>query len=216
MHQQLNNILIVEDRADWQDILCSTLTRQGHTPYPAGTYQDALAALESRNYNLAVVDPVLDMTNRFNRDGLSIIQKIHETRPNLPIIVLTGSFTHDMEVTLKQLYPALPILFKESWDAKAFSEVVDKLMGRQQPTPAPTTYGLVASPTGINRLTPPPPEKAAGRPRVLLVENRPDWQDIVAATLNEADFFWRVAENAQQALDEMEREGFHLVILDFN
>jgi DNA-binding SARP family transcriptional activator/CheY-like chemotaxis protein len=48
----------------------------------------------------------------------------------------------------------------------------------------------------------------------LVVENRVDWQNIVAQTLNEQGYFWRVARNAQEALLEMEKENFHLVILD--
>ena len=55
---------------------------------------------------------------------------------------------------------------------------------------------------------------AIGRPRVLLVENRTDWQEIVTNVLDEADYYWRVAHNAQEALAQLEKEGFHLVILD--
>ena len=36
----------------------------------------------------------------------------------------------------------------------------------------------------------------------------------MANTLNEAGYFWRVAKNAQEALQELEKEIFHLVILD--
>ncbi|MEW5961567.1 MAG: BTAD domain-containing putative transcriptional regulator, partial [Chloroflexota bacterium] len=63
-------------------------------------------------------------------------------------------------------------------------------------------------------LTPPPADLAIGRPRVLLVENREDWQVIVASVLDEAGYFWRIAANAQEALLELEKESFHLVILD--
>jgi DNA-binding SARP family transcriptional activator len=49
---------------------------------------------------------------------------------------------------------------------------------------------------------------------VLVVENRPDWQQLVAAVLDQAGYFWRIAASAPQALAEMEAESFHLVILD--
>ena len=49
---------------------------------------------------------------------------------------------------------------------------------------------------------------------MLLVENREDWQHIVATSLTEAGYFWRLADTAQAALLEMEKESFHLVILD--
>ena len=103
MMNQPNNILVVEDRTDWQDIVCTALERQGHIPHPAMSYHEALLALEKATFSLAVVDPVLDKTNRFNRDGLSIIQKIKETQPAMPLLVLTGSLTRDIEITLNHL-----------------------------------------------------------------------------------------------------------------
>jgi DNA-binding SARP family transcriptional activator len=46
------------------------------------------------------------------------------------------------------------------------------------------------------------------------VENREDWQYTIASLLEEAGCFWRIAPNAQTALQEMEQETFHLIILD--
>jgi DNA-binding SARP family transcriptional activator/CheY-like chemotaxis protein len=60
----------------------------------------------------------------------------------------------------------------------------------------------------------PPSHTVMGRPRILLVENRQDWQNIVANALDEGSYFWRVANSAQEALQELEQENFHLVILD--
>jgi DNA-binding SARP family transcriptional activator/CheY-like chemotaxis protein len=213
MAEQAHHILIVEDRADWQDILGSTLLQHGYVPHAADSYQQALAALTAEKFSLAVIDPVLDMVNRFNRDGLSVIQKIRETQPNIPVIILTGSLTHDMEVSLQYLYPNAPILFKESWDALEFNSLVDKLIGEHELEPAASEPGQMA-PLFKTLPTPPPAELAVGRPRVLLVENREDWQEIVTTLLDEAGYFWRVAQNAQTALAELEKEGFHLVILD--
>jgi len=208
----MKNILVVEDRADWQDILCTTLTQHGYHTRSAMAYPEAVAALTGELFNLAVVDPVLDMANRFNRDGLSVVQKIRDTQPELPVIILTGSLTHDMEITLKQLYPGAPVLFKEKWDSRQFNQLVDELVGQKNADAVPA-QAPAAPPTPPPPL-PAPPQHALGRPRVLLVENRADWQGIVAAVLNEAGYFWRVAATAQQALTELDREGFHLVILD--
>ena len=63
---------------------------------------------------------------------------------------------------------------------------------------------------------PPPLTKAAGRPCVLLVENRASWQKIVVEILEKAGYFWRVAANAQEALHLLEQMSFHLIILDLN
>jgi DNA-binding SARP family transcriptional activator/ActR/RegA family two-component response regulator len=210
---QYRQVLVVEDRADWQDILSTTLKQSGCTPHSAFSYQEALEALQAKIFSLAVIDPVLDMANRFNRDGLSVIQKIREFQPATPVIILTGSLTHDMEVSLQHLYPNAPILFKESWNAAEFNNLVDELTRQQKQGEA--TKPQQSLPASVKApLKPPPMETAIGRPRILLVENRQDWQNIVAAVLDEADYFWRVARNAQEALAELEKEWFHLVILD--
>lgn len=207
------NILVVEDREDWQDIVCAAISADGHTPYPALSYQAALAILAERQIDLAVVDPVLDRANRFNRDGLSVIQKITEIRPGIPIIVVTGSLTHDLKTSLQRLSPGAPVVAKESWDPSAFNSLLHKLIGLQPVAPSEVSN----TPQLLDPLpapTPPPAERAFGRPRVLLVEDREDWQNIVAGVLDEAGCFWRLADNAQTALLEMEKESFHLVILD--
>jgi len=217
MTNQTRKILVVEDRADWQDILCTALTQQRYLAQSVGTYQEAIKLLEMESFDLAIIDPVLDSVNRFNRDGLSVIQKIRELEPVLPIIIMTGSLTHDMEVSLQHLYPNAPVLFKESWDPKEFSNLITQMIGHPPPsTPAEADLGSdeVKQAAVQTQIIPPPLEQAEGRARVLLVENRPDWQDIVIAVFENAGYFWRLAHNAQEALQELDKVGFHLVVLD--
>lgn len=206
-----SSILVVEDREDWQDIVCNAVQSEGVLPYAASSYESALAALQTRQFDLAIVDPVLDRENRFNRDGLSVIQKICELQPDLPVMILTGSLTHDLAASLERLCPGAPVLSKESWNPAEFGSLMHKLIGERAAARA-------RAQRRINNTTvlpvSPQAHPALGRPRVLLVENREDWQNIVGSTLNEADYFWRVARNAQEALREMEKENFHLIILD--
>ena len=208
-----SKILVVEDRADWQNIICQAIAEKGHMVHSATSYQEAVAVLTAHKFDLAVVDPVLDMGNRFNRDGLSVIQKIGEIQPGLPIMVITGSLTHDLKASLQHLYPGAPVLFKESWDATEFSHLVDQLMGLSETPETADAEPIETAANAAPALTP-QPNWIVGRPRVLLVENREDWQQIVTAVLEEAGCFWRLARTAQEALHEMEQESFHLIILD--
>jgi DNA-binding SARP family transcriptional activator/DNA-binding response OmpR family regulator len=210
-----SNILIVEDREDWQDIVCCAVRAEGYIPHSATSYQQAVAALKARKFDLTIIDPVLDRNNRFNRDGLSVIQRVCEIQPETPVMIITGSLTHDLEASLRSLCPDAPILFKESWEPSEFSDLIHKLTGDQ--AKATATQADRGQKISVDLAAPPtlsPPLTAVGRPRVLVVENREDWQNIVAQTLNEQGYFWRVARNAQEALLEMEKENFHLVILD--
>ncbi len=208
-------VLVIEDRADWQDILCQALAREGYESHSVISYEEAVAALKAEVFGLALVDPVLDATNRYDRGGLSVIKKIREFESKMPIVIITGSLTQDLKTDLKEYYPGTPVLLKESWNPAEFSNLIYQLLGQQsEPELAVDDKPLALKPDTSPPPTPSPPEMAMGRPRVLLVENREDWQNIVVDVLDKAGYFWRVARNAQQALLEMERESFHLVILD--
>jgi two-component SAPR family response regulator len=207
------NVLVVEDRPDWQGILYESVLREGHTPVPATSYQEALAALDANKFDLALVDPVLDTGNRFNREGLSVVEKIRKVQPDLPVIIITGSFTSDMKTSLQQLSPDSPVISKESWNPIEFSAILQGCLGER----APLNLTQPAAGPGVKAPSPEkpaPPNKSLTAPRVLLVENREDWQAIVINVLHEAGCFWRVAPSASEALLELERENFNLVILD--
>jgi DNA-binding SARP family transcriptional activator/ActR/RegA family two-component response regulator len=213
---QQANILVVEDRADWRAIVCETISERGHRPYSTSSYEEALAALQSQQFDLAIIDPVLDRSNPFNRAGVSIIQKICDMQSCLPVIVVTGSFTPDIKASLDTICPKAPVFFKETWNPMEFSQVIQQQLTDEEPVTksvlAPER--ATANPNSRRSLAVPPADRVFGRPRVLIVENRKDWQDIVANVLEEEGYFWRVARNAEEALLEMERENFHLVILD--
>jgi DNA-binding SARP family transcriptional activator/ActR/RegA family two-component response regulator len=213
---QRSHILIVEDREDWQDIVTNAIEAEGHKPYPTNSYDKAILALATHKFDLAIVDPVLDRENRFNRDGLSVIQKICEVAPRMPVMIITGSLTQDLNASLQRLCPDMPILLKESWDQSAFSELMRHLIGREEESKAASPKQKVKKRAPSTAILPtlPTVQPVMGRSRVLLVENRKDWQTIVVNTLEEEGYFWRVATNAQEALHELEQENFHLIILD--
>ena len=208
-------VLVVEDRADWQDIVCEAVAGQGYKPYATASYDEAMKAFEEQRFDIAIIDPVLDRANPFNRAGVSIIQRINEAQPALPIIVVTGSFAPDIKASLEALRPQAPVFFKETWNPVEFGNALNQQLrgeSRPQPSGAPQPENEQSLPDP--RPLTPPPTAAAGRPRVLIVENRRDWQEIVAETLDEATCFWRIAHNGQEALFELERERFHLIVLD--
>lgn len=209
-------VLVVEDRHDWRDIICSAIEDLGDTPYTATTYDEAINLLDEHEFDLATIDPVLDTANRFNRDGLSIIQKINQLQPETPVIVITGALTYDLKASLAHLRPQTAVMLKEQWNEIEFNQVIQKLIGELNNTP--TTADEQS--TGSDNAVPFQSSSTANyrrrlnQPRVLVVENREDWQTIVTDVLDEAGYFWRVAPNAQTALQEIEKENFHLVILD--
>lgn len=210
----LQDILVVEDRADWQTIVRTDLQHAGYTAHAAQSYAEAVAALHTRHFALAIIDPVLDITNRFNRDGLSVLQQICTSYPTMPIMIITGSLTRDVQQSLQHLCPDAPVLLKECWDSRTFTDLVHQLLGTEHPAPVPDAPDALPTTPESSDQPPTPPPPTAGSPRVLLVENRPDWQTIVIRVLEQAGCSWRMAANAHTALHELEQERFHLVVLD--
>ncbi|UCC87305.1 MAG: response regulator [Anaerolineales bacterium] len=125
--------LIVEDLEFWQDILCEGLTDAGYWVRVASSYVEALEALAQNEFDLVVIDPVLDDTNRRNRDGLRVLQYILDDRSGLCVIVVTSSDPVRIGHEVRQMSPDVPVLKKDEWDDDRFLAVVrDLLAGKER------------------------------------------------------------------------------------
>ncbi|NJL92375.1 MAG: response regulator [Anaerolineae bacterium] len=105
-------ILLVEDRPDWQSIIKRNLRGIPCTIDVADSYEDALKLLRMRAYALAVIDPVLDNSNKYNRDGLRVLSEIHRLSPETRLIVISGSLTNATLRKFEMMPPRLPMLEK--------------------------------------------------------------------------------------------------------
>ena len=79
------HILIVDDEDIIHRTLGMFLEELGHTIDGAWNGISALEAIEANNYDLALVD--LRMPGM---DGLVLLERVREVRPNLPTVVMTG------------------------------------------------------------------------------------------------------------------------------
>lgn len=209
------NILLIEDRADWQKLILRLLEKENLNVHLATSFNEAAAAMQAQTFDLAITDIVLDdLKPRFNRDGLGVINKIRELQENIPLIILTGFLAKDVRISLSELCPEALIFKKESFDRIAFVDALRQLIGHKPPPEAEQQRPKEISSEIPPLPTPPPLSQAVGRPCVLLVENRFSWQKIVVDLLEEVGCFWRVAGDAQEALQILDQLSFHLIILD--
>ncbi|MCZ6689818.1 MAG: sigma-54 dependent transcriptional regulator [Planctomycetota bacterium] len=81
-------ILIVDDEAAIRNGLSQFLEDEGHEPTAVGDGQAALERIRDEVYDLVITD--LKMPGM---DGLSLLEKIHETNPLCQVAVLTGHGT---------------------------------------------------------------------------------------------------------------------------
>ncbi len=112
--------LIVEDLDFWQDTLREILADAGYQVRIASSYAQALDLLAQNEFNLAVIDPVLDDTNRHNRDGLRVLQRILDERPATRAIVVTSSDPNLIRREVTEMSAHVPVLWKDEWDDNLF------------------------------------------------------------------------------------------------
>ena len=79
------NILVAEDDASACRLMCEVLRQAGYQPFPAGDGAQALALMEHRHIDLAVV--ALTMPQM---DGLTFTRTVREGGSSLPILMVTA------------------------------------------------------------------------------------------------------------------------------
>ena len=89
----MENILIVDDEKNIVYILSELLKKWGYNPIQAISGEEALEKFNNMSVDLVITDMVMP-----GMDGLSLINKITEIRPNTVIIILTGYPSFDSAV----------------------------------------------------------------------------------------------------------------------
>ena len=119
--------LIVEDLEFWQDALNEVLIDAGYRTWVASSYAQALDALAQAEFDVAVLDPVLDDTNRRNRDGLRVLQYLLSQRPEIGAVIVTSSDPNRIQREVRGMSPDVPLLWKDEWKDEIFLRVVSSV-----------------------------------------------------------------------------------------
>jgi CheY-like chemotaxis protein len=116
----------------WQDAVHEALTDAGYSVRVAANRAEALDALARTEFRLAVIDPVLDDTNRHNRDGLQVLQHILDEQPDTCVIVVTSSDPNRIRREVEEICADVPVLWKDEWDDDRFLAIVRDLFAHKE------------------------------------------------------------------------------------
>jgi CheY-like chemotaxis protein len=83
-------ILVIDDDRMVLGLVDSMLTRYGYTVVTATSGEEALRLFENIQVDLALVDVVMPDMN-----GVGVVERIHELRPGLPILLFSGYSEED-------------------------------------------------------------------------------------------------------------------------
>ncbi len=120
-------ILIVEDYADWRELLKGLLQREGHQVEAVTTLREARDHLnENKDLDLAILDIRLVETDESNEDGMRLLGEIHESRTFTKVIMITGHGTMATQRKAFRAFHAFDFFRKEQFDSEEFRQTVQE------------------------------------------------------------------------------------------
>ena len=128
------NILLVDDDAALADAVKAVLESRGHTVTHFDDGEAALAAAEKGNFHLVLTDYRMP-----GMGGMQLLEKLHESHPLLPIIMMTAFSTTDraIEATKKGAFDYLI----KPFEMPDLLDLVKRAADSSQITAKPVTVG---------------------------------------------------------------------------
>jgi DNA-binding response OmpR family regulator len=113
-------LLIVDDDTNIQRLYKEELEEEGYNVVIAGTGKEALEMFERENPDIVTLDILMP-----DIDGISLLRKMKEQRPNIPIIMSTAyDYRDDFAVWASEAY------IVKSSDLAELKNTIKKLIDR--------------------------------------------------------------------------------------
>jgi SulP family sulfate permease len=117
--------LIVEDFADWRELLRDLLRREGHAVKAVASLQEARAHLaRTKDLDVAIIDIRLVETDETDEGGMHLLREIHEHRDFVQVIMITGHGTMELQRKAFRQFHAFDFFRKEQFISEEFRGAV--------------------------------------------------------------------------------------------
>ena len=143
-------ILVVDDENAIREVVCSILSQAGFECRPVTSAKEALALLHSgENYSLVLSDLVME-----GMDGLSLLGRIRQRHPDLPVVMVTA--VHDISVALAAIRNGAYDYLLKPFESEQLLAIVRRAMENRRLKLENLAYqtkleSLVADRTGLLR-----------------------------------------------------------------
>lgn len=81
----LRTILVIEDQSELRGLVAATLEEVGYHVLTATTGREASKAFAGAKVDLVLTDLLMP-----DRDGIEVIRELRESRPDLPVVAMSG------------------------------------------------------------------------------------------------------------------------------
>ena len=88
--RQVSRVLVADDQADVVEALRLLLVDEGHRVETAASPVEALARLESQDFDLALIDLNYTRDTTSGQEGLDLLERIRAMDPALPVVIMTA------------------------------------------------------------------------------------------------------------------------------
>ena len=120
------DILIVEDIPSWQRTLTRYLQGESLTIFIAGNYQEALNLIETKTFDLVILDVNLTGVTG-NYDGLRIADDLWSRNTGVKIIILSGTSDSERYFKGRDFKPSC-VLKKQTLEPDEFIREIYKVL----------------------------------------------------------------------------------------
>ncbi len=212
-------VLLVGYREEWLENFRKAIGNYpGYVLYTGGE-RPSLPA--DSQFEMALIDLWLDASLNENdadsdgtHDALEIILDLSSRYPKMRILVVGEAIGREALQNTPGVPRNLLYLAREQYEPGRFGLMVQQLLTGNM---SMSSVGL--RPVGQTTIlpsgpTPPSVGSRPGRPRILIIEDQPFWQDTLARLMEEENFFWRIAPNADQAMARLQLESFHVALFN--
>lgn len=123
--------LVVDDYADWRELLSGMLEREGHFVETVANLEEALAYIdENKDLDLVILDIRLVETDETNEDGMRLLAEIRKRLSFTRVIMVTGYGTMETQRKAFRNFRAFDFFSKAQFDSEefrqAFQEAVEQ------------------------------------------------------------------------------------------
>ena len=126
------HILTIDDEESIRQILVELLTAEGYRVSTADSAQEALRVVKEDPPHLIISDLQME-----DADGLELIEKMKESLPAVPIILLTG-VTFDPEVIQESISQKVSVYLTKTSSLQKLLQAVQRLLGDVKPDGSPS------------------------------------------------------------------------------
>jgi CheY-like chemotaxis protein len=123
-NERAPRILVVDDNKEFQDYVCTLLSREGYQVLTADDGDQALSLVSIHEFDLIISDMFMP-----NKDGLEFITALKSLRRGIPVIGMSGRVKGPNQpfLTAAEAFGAIRT-FVKPFEAKEFTQYVNSVV----------------------------------------------------------------------------------------